>query len=216
MSNFDYKKYLVENKLTANSKMLSEAAKKPTIKILKDLYYFDKLGSLGAKDDVDEKYHSGAKLVFKKGKSVADDTTHDDSEYKMITSSKRLEKGVDYEVTTNSKALSLNEEKGAPVSKTKTVNAKLASGADMGTRPASALGMIGTVSLGGQDYEVKAFQGKTGPVYTLIDHESFSENTGMPFWKYFMEKLQDLNGGEEVMFTPTEDVMIQEPTLDPQ
>ena len=105
MSNFDYKKYLVENKLTANSKMLSEAAKKPTIKILKDLYYFDKLGSLGAKADVDEKYHSGAKLVFKKGKSVEDDTTHDDSEYKMITSSKRLEKGVDYEVTTNSKAV---------------------------------------------------------------------------------------------------------------
>ena len=105
MNNFDLKKFLVENKLTANSKMLSEAAKKPTIKILKDLYYFDKLGSLGAKADVDEKYHSGAKLVFKKGKSVEDDTTHDDSEYKMITSSKRLEKGVDYEVTTNSKAV---------------------------------------------------------------------------------------------------------------
>ena len=101
MNNFDLKKFLVENKLTANSKMLSEAAEKPTIKILKDLYYFDKLGSLGALADVDEKYHSGAKLVFKKGKSVADDTTHDDSEYKMITSSKRLEKGVDYEVNEN-------------------------------------------------------------------------------------------------------------------
>ena len=115
MNNFDLKKFLVENKLTTNSKMLSEAAKKPTIKILKDLYYFDKLGSLGAKADIDEKYHSGAKLVFKKGKSVADDTTHDDSEYKMITSSKRLKKGVDYEVNENnltraSKALSENIE----------------------------------------------------------------------------------------------------------
>lgn len=119
-------------------------------------------------------------------------------------------------LTSNSKMLSVNKEKGAPVSKTKTVNAKLASGADMGSRPAPALGMIGTVSLGGQDYEVKAFQGTTGPVYTLIGHESFSEGTGMPFWKYFMEKLQDLNGGEEVMFTPAEDVMIQESTLDPQ
>ena len=123
---------------------------------------------------------------------------------------------VENKLTTNSKALSVNEEKGAPVSKTKTVDAKLASGADMGPRPAPALGMIGTISLGGQDYEVKAFQGKTGPVYTLIGHESFSEGMGMPFWKYFMEKLQDLNGGEEVMFTPAEDVMIQESTLDPQ
>lgn len=82
-----------------NSK--SEAVEKPAIKILKDLFYFDKLGSLGAKDDVDEKYHSGAKLVFKKGTLVADDTSYDDSEYRMITSSERLEKGVDYEVTTN-------------------------------------------------------------------------------------------------------------------
>ena len=145
MENFDLKKFLTENKLTSNSKMLSEAkptsgtstaeatlppeweereaawkadqerdafnvfnskseaVEKPAIKILKDLYYFDKLGSLGAKDDVDGKYHSGAKLVFKKGTLVADDTSYDDSEYKMITSSERLEKGVDYEVTVNSK-----------------------------------------------------------------------------------------------------------------
>lgn len=103
MENFDLKKFLVENKLTSNSRVLTEAAKKPAIKVLKDLYYFDKLGSLGAKDDVDKKYHSGAKLVFKKDTLVADDTDYDDSEYKMITSSERLEKGVDYEVTTNSK-----------------------------------------------------------------------------------------------------------------
>jgi hypothetical protein len=99
MANFDLRKFLNENKLTRASKTLTEAAEKPTIKILKDLYYFDKLGSLGAKDDVDEKYHSGAKLVFKKDTLVDDDTAHDDSEYEMITSSERLEKGVDYEVT---------------------------------------------------------------------------------------------------------------------
>ena len=123
---------------------------------------------------------------------------------------------VENKLTSNSKTLSINEEKGAPVSKTKTVNAKLASGADMGTIPASALGIIGKVNLGGQDYEVKAFSGTTGPVYTLIGHEEFKENTGMPFWKYFMEKLQKLNGGKEVTFTPAEDVTIQESTLDPQ
>ena len=123
---------------------------------------------------------------------------------------------VENKLTTNSKTLSINEEKGTPVSKTKTDNVKLASGADMGTRPASALGMIGTVSLDGKKYQVKALKGNHGPVYTLIGHESFSEDIGMPFWEYFMEKLQKLNGGEEAMFTPAEDVMIQEPTLDPQ
>jgi len=105
---------------------------------------------------------------------------------------------------------SVNEEMGAPVSKTKTVNAKLASGADMGARPAPALGMIGTVNLGGKKYEVKAFQGSTGPVYTLIGHNAFSKNTGMPIWKYFMNKLQELNGGKKVMFTPARDVKLNE------
>jgi len=105
---------------------------------------------------------------------------------------------------------SVNEEIGAPVSKTKTVNAKLASGADMGARPAPALGMIGTVNMGGKKYQVKAFQGSTGPAYTLIGHNSFSKNTGMPIWKYFMNKLQELNGGKKVMFTPARDVKLNE------
>ena len=105
---------------------------------------------------------------------------------------------------------SVNEEIGAPVSKTKTVNAKLASGADMGARPAPALGMIGTVNIGGKKYQVKAFQGSTGPAYTLIGHNSFSKNTGMPIWKYFMNKLQELNGGKKVMFTPARDVKLNE------
>jgi hypothetical protein len=105
---------------------------------------------------------------------------------------------------------SVNEEMGAPVSKTKIVNVKLASGADMGTRPASALGMIGTVNIGGKKYQVKAFRGKHGPIYTLIGHEKFNQNTGMPNWKYFMDKLQGLNGGKKVMFTPANDVKIGE------
>jgi hypothetical protein len=98
MDNFDLKKYLVENKVTTNSQMISEDEKKPTIKILKDLYYFDRLGSLGVKDDVDEKYHDEAQLVFKRGKKIKDDTEHEDSDYEMITLSKRLAKGVDYEM----------------------------------------------------------------------------------------------------------------------
>jgi hypothetical protein len=80
------------------SKMVNEAEKKPTIKILKDLYYFDELGSLGAKDDVDKKYHGGASLVFPEGKTVEDDTDYDDSEYEMITSSERLRDGIDYKI----------------------------------------------------------------------------------------------------------------------
>ena len=101
MANFDLRNFLTENKLTRVSKTLTEAAEKPTIKILKDLFYFDKLGSLGAKDDVDEKYHSKATLLFKKDTLVDDDTAYSDSEYKMITSSERLKKGVDYEVNEN-------------------------------------------------------------------------------------------------------------------
>jgi hypothetical protein len=70
--------------------------KLPTIKISKDIYYFDKLDRLDTKDNVDEKYHDKANLVFKKGQTVKDDTKYEDSEYKMITSSKSLKKGIDY------------------------------------------------------------------------------------------------------------------------
>jgi len=112
---------------------------------------------------------------------------------------------VENRLTTNS--LILNEEKGAPLSKTDTADFKLASGADMGTGPATAMGMIGTVKLD-KDYEVKALSGTTGPIYTLIGHKSFSEGIGTPFWKSFMKKLQIINGGKEVVFTPAEDVMI--------
>jgi hypothetical protein len=95
MNNFDLIKFLAEGKLTANSKALNED-KLPTIKISKDIYYFDKLGRLDTKDNVDEKYHDKANLVFKKGQTVKDDTKYEDSDYKMITSSTSLEKGIDY------------------------------------------------------------------------------------------------------------------------
>jgi hypothetical protein len=70
--------------------------KLPTIKISKDIYYFDKLGRLDTKDNVDEKYHNRANLIFKKGQTIKDDTKYEDSDYKMITSSTSLEKGIDY------------------------------------------------------------------------------------------------------------------------
>jgi hypothetical protein len=95
MNNFDLIKFLAEGKLTANSKALNED-KLPTIKISKDIYYFDKLDRLDTKDNVDEKYHDKANLVFKKGQTVKDDTKYEDSDYKMITSSTSLEKGIDY------------------------------------------------------------------------------------------------------------------------
>ena len=177
---------------------------------------FEAMAKGEAADAKNEHYPEWKKEDFVKVLEALKDINETKNETKKMENFDLKKFLVENKLTTNSKTLSVNEEMGAPVSKTKTVNAKLASGADMGTRPASALGMIGTVKIGGQDYEVKAFQGKTSPAYTLIGHESFSENMGMPFWKYFMKKLQDLNGGKEVMFTPAEDVMIQEPTLDPQ
>ena len=85
-------------KLGLEESRLNEETKKPSIKVLKDIYYFDKLSGLSTKDDVDEKYHDKAKLVFKKGKTVKDDTEYDDSEYEMIISSKRITKGTDYSI----------------------------------------------------------------------------------------------------------------------
>ena len=81
-------------------RVLNEAkeSKKPSIKVLRNLYYFDKLGSVAAKEDVDPKYHTDSNLVFKKNTTVKDDTQYDDSEYEMIMKSKRLKKGTDYEM----------------------------------------------------------------------------------------------------------------------
>ena len=46
MDNFDLKKYLVENKLTAGSR-LTEANSKPEIKVENDVMYLDYSGSVG-------------------------------------------------------------------------------------------------------------------------------------------------------------------------
>lgn len=100
---------IVESWKRKNLLKESKKKEKPAIKILKDLYHFDKLGSLAAKDDVDEKYHKGAKLVFKKGKVVKDDTQHDDSEYEMIMKSKRLKKGIEYTLTESKRRKTLKE-----------------------------------------------------------------------------------------------------------
>lgn len=105
---FDLKKFLTENKLTKVSRALSEASKKK-IKVLKDLYYFDKLGGVSAKDAVSEKYHEGGELLFKKGKTIQDDSEYDDSEYKMIVGSRRLKEGEDYKILSEvSRALNEN------------------------------------------------------------------------------------------------------------
>jgi hypothetical protein len=98
VDNFNLRSFLIENRLTKNAKLVNEAQEKKVIKVLKDLYYFDKVGGLSTKDGVDQKHHEGSKLTFKKGKVVQDDSEYDDSEYKMIVNSSRLKKGEDYEI----------------------------------------------------------------------------------------------------------------------
>lgn len=81
-------------------KVLKEA-KEDSLKVLRNLYYFDKLGTLAAKEDVDEKHHKGADLWSKKG----DTFKKGDEEYNMILKSKRLRKGTDYDSTNKVEAL---------------------------------------------------------------------------------------------------------------
>ena len=66
--------------------------KSSSIKVSRDLYYFDKLNALAAKDEVDEKYHKHGTLWAKKGDTIKSDS----EEYDMIIKSKRLKKGKDY------------------------------------------------------------------------------------------------------------------------
>ena len=79
MNNFDLRKFLTENKLTSNSKLLNESIDedlhsdyKPGTIAPKDLYHSDKHGKLVGLDDVDDKYHDSLKdyLVVKKGDKV--------------------------------------------------------------------------------------------------------------------------------------------------
>ena len=71
---------------------LKEEALDDSIKVLRDLYYFDKLGLLAAKEDVDPKYYRYGTLWANKG-DIIDNSME---EYDMITNSKRLKKGVDF------------------------------------------------------------------------------------------------------------------------
>lgn len=90
---FDLKKYLTENRLTQTSRT-------PSIQVLKDIYFFDKLGELAALDGVDPKYRP-TYLVFPAGYVIPDDTHYDDSEYQMILDSPRLRPHLDFQILTN-------------------------------------------------------------------------------------------------------------------
>lgn len=72
-------------------KSLQEANE--SIKVLKDIFYFDKLNTLAAKDDVDQKYHEDGELWAEKGDVI----NIDSEEYDMILNSKRLKKGKEYD-----------------------------------------------------------------------------------------------------------------------
>lgn len=107
---FDIRKFLVENELTTASRLNKKAKNlikenyidlKPihslreavgSITVLRDLFYFDKLGTLAAKEDVDEKYYKHSTLWAKKGDTF--DTNSE--EHDMIMNSSRLKKGKDY------------------------------------------------------------------------------------------------------------------------
>ena len=70
MNNFDLRKFLTENKLTSNSKLLKESEYEPGSIAPADLYYSDKHGKLVAMDDVDDKYHDSLELVYHKGDEI--------------------------------------------------------------------------------------------------------------------------------------------------
>ena len=71
---------------------IKKEASSSSIKVLRDLYYFDKLNLLAAKEDVDPKYYKYGTLWANKGDVI----DSNQEEYDMITDSDRLKKGVDY------------------------------------------------------------------------------------------------------------------------
>jgi len=79
------------------AKIVAKEGEHNPIKILRDIYYFDKLNALAAKDDVDSKYYPYGKLWAKKGDTI----NNDEEEYDMVLNSRRLEKGKDYTVGLN-------------------------------------------------------------------------------------------------------------------
>ena len=88
----DWAMELVTATLDALGRENLEEALDDSIKVLRDLYYFDKLGLLAAKEDVDPKYYRYGTLWANKG-DIIDNSME---EYDMITNSKRLKKGVDF------------------------------------------------------------------------------------------------------------------------
>lgn len=79
--------------ITENEYQESIKEDNKSIKVLKDIFYFDDLGTLAAKDDVDEKYHENGELWAEKGDIIKADS----EEYDMILNSKRLSKGKEYD-----------------------------------------------------------------------------------------------------------------------
>ena len=69
-----------------------EEASSDSIKVLRDLYYFDKLSLLAAKEDVDPKYYKYGTLWISKGDVI----DSNQEEYDMVMDSDRLKKGIDY------------------------------------------------------------------------------------------------------------------------
>lgn len=70
---------------------MNEGTESP-ITVLRDIFYFDKLNTLAAKEDVDEKYHRYGTLWAEKGDNISPDS----EEYDMLLNSKELKQGIDY------------------------------------------------------------------------------------------------------------------------
>ena len=90
MKEFNMKQWLMENKSGIYSKTILTESQ--LIKVLRNLYYFDKLNLLAAKEDVDPKYYKYGTLWANKG-DIIDNSME---EYDMIANSRRLKKGVDF------------------------------------------------------------------------------------------------------------------------
>ena len=88
----DWAMDLVSNTKSALENSNLEEISSNSIKVLRDLYYFNKLNLLAAKEDVDSKYYKYGTLWANKGDII----NSDQEEYDMITNSNRLKKGIDY------------------------------------------------------------------------------------------------------------------------
>ena len=86
MNNFNLRSFLIENKLTSNSRLEEfedYSDYKPGTIAPEDLYFSDKHGKLVAMDDVDDKYHDSLVFMYNKGdriEDVDDDLDDEDGE----------------------------------------------------------------------------------------------------------------------------------------